>query len=219
MDVKNLFRTLLFGTFGVASLGPILTNLHAMDMSEETGASEIIPVKEEKPAAPLITPAEIEQAKKAIAMLNAIISSTEEFLRKMQIIPDLPGKMNKWISQKKLHNSSAQLSWESIQTQIEELNALLYTLREKDPKTGQYRHIGSLLKNEALYNNLAKLQSMLQTYVPRIIIPDFGLDKVSKESRDAIRETLNQYLDAFNALNVITDIKTVNNSMKVARKN
>ncbi len=179
-------------------------------MQEEAVIPEVTaPVKEEKPAAPLVTPAATGPTEKAIAMLDSIINSTEEFLRKTSIIVELPGKMNKWIAQKKLRNAPAQLSWESMQTQIEELNTLLYTLQEKDPKTGQYRHIGNLLKNEALYNNLAKLQVTLQTYVPLVTIPDFGLEKVSKESRGAIREVLNQYLEAFNVLNVITDIKKV----------
>lgn len=164
------------------------------------------PTQEVKPPV-LVTPALTGPTEKAIAMLDSIIDSTEEFLRKAQIIPELSGKMNKWVTQKKVKNAPAQMSWESLQSKIEEFNALLYTLQDKDPKSGEYRHIGNLLKNEALYNNLAKMQVSLQAYVPLVIVPEFGLDKVTKQSRAAIREVLNQYLEAFFLLDVITEIK------------
>lgn len=167
------------------------------------------PPKEEKPVTTPVTTAPAGPTQQAIALIDSLISSTEEFLRKAQIIPELPGKMDKWVAQHKLLEVAGNIDWEKIQNQIDEFNALLYTLKDKDPKTGEYRHIGDLIKQEALYNNLSKLKMTLEQFVPQVTVPEFGLDKVSKESRAAIRDTLSGYLEAFYLLNVIEEIKKV----------
>jgi len=165
--------------------------------------------KEEVKPAVVITTAPSGPTEKAVNMITAIIKRTEEFMRKAQIIPELQSKMNKWVVQKKLLEVTANLDWEVVETQIDELNVLLYSLKEKDPVTDQYKHIGNLIKDEALYNNLATLQVTLEAYVPNIYVPAFGLETVSKESRAAIREVLSQYLESFYLLNVPAAIKKV----------
>ena len=164
--------------------------------------------KETKPAV-VVTTAPSGPTEKAVNMIKAIIKRTEEFMRKAQVIPELQAKMNKWVVQKKLLDVAANLDWQAVEIQIDELNVLLYSLIEPDHVTKQYKHIGNLIKDEALYNNLATLQVTLESYVPTIEIPPFGLENVSKESRAAIREVLSQYLEAFYLLNVPTAIKKV----------
>ena len=169
------------------------------------------PVKAEKEAKPavVVTTAPSGPTEKAVNMIKAIIKRTEEFMRKAQVIPELQAKMNKWVVQKKLLDVAANLDWQAVEIQIDDLNVLLYSLIEIDQVTKQYKHIGSLIKDEALYNNLATLQVTLESYVPTIEIPPFGLENVSKESRAAIREVLSQYLEAFYLLNVPAAIKKV----------
>lgn len=169
---------------------------------------EAVKKPEAKPA-PVITTAPAAPTEKAVNMINAIIKRTEEFLRKTQLIPEIQAKMNKWVVQKKLLDVAANIDWQIVETQIEEMNVLLYHLKEIDPVTKQYKHIGNLIKDEALYNNLATLQVTLDAYIPSIEIPPFGLETVSKESRAAIREVLSQYLEAFYLLNIPTAIKKV----------
>ena len=170
---------------------------------------EVTKAKEEAKPVIAVTTAPSAPTEKAVSMINAIIKRTEEFMRKAQVIPELQAKMNKWVVQKKLLDVTANLDWQTVETQIDELNVLLYHLKETDPVTGQYKHIGNLIKDEALYNNLATLQVTLDAYVPAVQIPPFGLETVSKESRAAIREVLSQYLEAFYLLNVPAAIKKV----------
>lgn len=173
------------------------------------------PAQEEKPKpaetkpAVVIMTAPSGPTEKALAMLDAIIDRTEEFMLKAQIIPELPGKMNKWVVQKKLTEVSAKIDWSTLETQIDAFKILLYELKETDPKTGVYRHIGNLIKDEALYNNLATLQVTLDAYVPQVYVPDFGLDMVSKESREAIRHVISQYLELFYLLKAPDAIKKI----------
>jgi len=176
--------------------------------AKPTPTPTAVPKEEAKPAV-VITTAPSGPTEKALNMINSIIKRTEEFMRKAQIIPELQVKMNKWVVQKKLLEVTAALDWETVEVQIDELNVLLYSLREIDHKTGQYKHIGNLIKDEALYNNLATLQVTLEAYVPLIYAPDFGLEAVSKESRAAIREVLSQYLESFYLLNIPAAIKKV----------
>jgi septum formation inhibitor MinC len=165
--------------------------------------------KEEAKPAVVITTAPSGPTEKAITMITKIINRTEEFMRKAHIIPEMRAKMDKWVVQKKLLDVTAALDWETVELQIDELNILMYALREQDHVTKQYKHIGNLIKDEALYNNLATLQVTLEAYVPLIFAPDFGLEKVSKESRAAIREVLSQYLESFYLLNIPTAVKKV----------
>lgn len=169
------------------------------------------PVKTKEEVKPItkVTTAAAAPTEKAVNMINSIIKRTEEFLRKTQVIPEIQSKMNKWVVQKKLLDVAANLDWQTVETQIDELNVLLYHLKEKDPVTSEYKHIGNLIKDEALYNNLATLQVTLDAYVQAIEIPQFGLETVSKESRAAIREVLSQYLEAFYLLNIPAAIKKV----------
>lgn len=171
-------------------------------------AEPVKPKEEAKPAIK-VTTAPAAPTEKAVNMINSIIKRTEEFMRKAQVIQELQAKMNKWVVQKKLLDVAANLDWQTVETQIDDLNVLLYSLIELDPITKQYKHIGNLIKDEALYNNLATLQVTLDAYVPGVEIPPFGLETVSKESRAAIREVLSQYLEAFYLLNIPAAIKKV----------
>jgi hypothetical protein len=170
---------------------------------------EPIKPKEEVKPATKVTTAPTAPTEKAVNMISAIIKRTEEFMRKAQVISELQAKMDKWVVQKKLLDVAAKLDWQMVERQIDELNVLLYSLLELDPVTKQYKHIGNLIKDEALYNNLATLQVTLDAYVPTVQVPPFGLETVSKESRAAIREVLSQYLEAFYLLNVPPAIKKV----------
>lgn len=200
-DELNEFVGSVFSDAGLVEQAP-------KPMPQPTPAPKEEPTapKETKPAV-VITTAPSGPTEKALKMINGIIDRTEEFMLKAQIIPELPGKMDKWVVQKKLTEVSTKLDWESLEKQIDEFKLLLYSLLEKDPKTGIYKHIGNLIKDEALYNNLATLQVTLDAYVPLVYAPDFGLDKVSKESRAAIRQVVSQYIEAFYLLNIPAAIK------------
>ncbi len=171
-------------------------------------------VKEAKPGA-VITTAPSGPTETAINMLKTIIARTQEFMRKALMIPELPGTMDKWVRQEKLREIPTSkvnwktLDWSTVEKQIDDFSNLLHKLQEVDDKTGQYRHIGNLIKDVALYSNLNALEVILTNFVPDIKVPDFGLDKTSEPSLKAIRQVLNQYLESFHLLNVPTSIENV----------
>lgn len=193
------------GVFTDAGLVPPADEASPASIEEPKEMPAPTPEVTEQKAEPVVT-APASETQKAVQMIESIIQLTQNFLMKADTIPELPGKIDKWVTQQKLKNLTESLEWNQVRNQIENFNTTLHTLLEKDPKTKEYRHIGSLIKQESLYNNLSQLQKNLTTNVPKVEVPPFGLDKVSKESRAAIREIMSAYLEAFYSMQIPGDL-------------
>jgi hypothetical protein len=168
------------------------------------------PIKVEPTPAPVVTPeVKLDETEKALKIINNIITNTESFLRKAQRIPELPGKITQWVEKDKVSQWQVDLTWETLQGKIENLNQKLIQLKERDPKTKKYRYIGHLLKKENTYNNLVKLRENLNASEPLVVIADFGLGPITKESRAAIQKVLSAFAEAIYVLDLPEDINKV----------
>lgn len=156
-----------------------------------------------KPAQPAVPTRDIEGALK---LIDDIISQTEKFLRTAQMIPELPGKIEKWVSKTKIKEWKTGLTWAILKEDIDIFNQKMHNLKERDPKTKKYRHLGNLVKNEGLFNNLMQMRTQLEKHVPNVEAPAFGLGTVSKKSRNHIRELLNAFAEAVYKLDLTTSL-------------
>lgn len=147
---------------------------------------------ESKPVAPVVqkpaVPSNKQQA--AIQLIDALLASITNFLSKSQVMVELPGKIVSWTKEGKLRNWPASLTWNNFRAQVEELQAKLNKIKDKDAKLGTYKYLDDLIKDEGTYNNLIKIKDALSKSEPKIASGSFGIDKRSSAGRQAIRDTL-----------------------------
>ncbi len=163
----------------------------------------VTPTPPKKPTKPT------KETKDAIAIIDTIINSTEGFITKVHSGPELPEKINKWGKQRQLEGWKPTFSWKSVKNDIEQLNQKLHKLKDRDPKTKRYRYLDDLLKNEVLYNNLAQLRNTLAKDEPQFEVPSFAIQKMSVQSKQAVKKIINKYLEALYVLNIPSEIDKI----------
>lgn len=169
----------------------------------EAAATAPQPAQQELPLAPVIKEEPVrsepiierpkvssDKQQAALALIDGLLTSISNFLRKAQMMVELPGKIQSWTKEGKLRGWPANLGWNNLKGQIEELEIKLNKIKDRDPKTQQYKYLEDLIKDEGLYNNLMKVKDSLQRTEPKIILSPFGLEKMTSESRQATRSVL-----------------------------
>src|SRR3990172_2338768 len=189
----------------------LLDKLEKGDISDEDFdklLNELIPSPDKKPEE---KPAPAEQKKatpkaepKAVVTskheevrnrLVSLINHANLFIVKSGVIPELPGKIQRW-EKKNTITWQAGLSWNSFKTELEKFVAQLNKVIEQDKKTKGYPHIDELLKNESLYNNLSKVEKAVVQSEPKIEeVAPLG-QKMSKDSKLALQKTITQFIEA-----------------------
>ncbi|BDC34516.1 hypothetical protein Noda2021_04740 [Candidatus Dependentiae bacterium Noda2021] len=180
--------------------------------------------KPEQPVAPVVpapvVPPVIEQPKpikpealkaqeKALVLIDSLITKINNFIGKTQLIPQLAADIAKWAREDKLKDWPATLSWTQFKKQVEELETKLNKLKDRNPVTNQYKHLDEFIKNEALYNNVSKLNTALTTYEPKIELPSFVLEKMTDEAKVALRKVIDNLIEALTVLQIPSDIEAV----------
>ena len=165
---------------------------------------EIVEVEEEKIPTP--KPVVTKQAKKdqteAISLVDAIITHTNSFILKMTSSPDLPRMIEDWGKKGIITEWPTTFKWTGFKLQLEDLRKKLYKIKDRDPQTKKYKYVDGLIKDEALYNNLAQLKTQITKYEPNIEIPEFGSTKLSIESKQATQKAVNAYTKALYVLKI-----------------
>ena len=165
---------------------------------------EIVEVEEEKIPTP--KPVVTKQAKKnlaeAISLIDIIITYTNSFILKIASSPDLSKMIEDWGKKGIIREWPTTFNWTSFKLQLENLRKNLYKIKDKDPQTKKYKYAGDLIKDKVLYNNLAQLKTQITKYEPNIEIPEFGLAKLSAESKQATQKVANAYTEALYILKI-----------------
>ena len=148
------------------------------------------PVQEEekKPAPTPSIPTSKQQA--ALQLIDNTIVTIGNFLRKAQMMVELPSKIPSWSKQGKLKGWPTNLTWNSFKNQIEELEARLHKLRDRDIRTNTFKYLDDFIKDESLYNNISKVKDTLTKNEPKIELSPFGIDKMTSAAREATRTVL-----------------------------
>ncbi len=164
-----------------------------------------VEVEEEKEEIPIPEPVVKEEKGKqsqAISLIDAIITHTNSFVVKIASSPDLPGKIEYWGKQGTIKEWPSTLEWKDFKLQLESFSQKLYKMKDIDPQTKKYKYIDDFIKDEALYNNLSQLKRQVTNYEPNIEIPEFGLEKLSTESKQATQKVANAYTEALYILKI-----------------
>ena len=150
--------------------------------------------EERKPEPKPVTPTNKQMA--ALQLIDALIMSIDNFLRKAQVMVELPGKIISWNKEGKLKGWPTNLTWNIFKDQIEDLDAKLKKLKDRDPKSNNYKYLDDFIKDESTFNNLTKVKDSLARYEPKIELSPFGIDKMTSESRQATRSVVLSLFEA-----------------------
>jgi hypothetical protein len=132
----------------------------------------------------------------ALDCINSLINHTNLFIQKAGTIAELPGKINQWSKEKKIQ-WQANTTWNTFRADLDRFVSKLEQLKEKDPKTQQYKHLDELLKHESLYNNLSKVEKVAAEFEPKVEeIAPIGGQPVPETSKLAVQKLLSQYTEA-----------------------
>jgi predicted DNA-binding protein (UPF0278 family) len=141
-----------------------------------------------KPIEKPIVPSDKQLA--ALKLIDTVLININNFMNKAQIMVELSAKIPNWVKEGKLRNWPANLTWNTFNAQVEELQVKLNKIKDRDPRTGSYKYLDDFIKDESLNNNLAKVRDSLMRNEPKIELSSFGIDKMTSESRAAVRSVL-----------------------------
>lgn len=165
---------------------------------------QVQPSKPVTPETPPTKPTPAVDAKHhaALQLIDLTITGITNFLRKAQIMVELPSKIQTWQKDGKLKNWPTTLSWNTFRAQVEELEAKLHKLKDRDPKSNNYKYLDDFIKDEGTYNNLIKLRDSLNKNESKIALSPFGMEKMSSEAREATRTVLLSLHEALSILGI-----------------
>ncbi len=175
--------------------------------AERVPEEEKMEEKPKEPAKPkMVLTSKHEQA---IDAINSLIRHTNAFLVKVATMPTFPNSFAQWIKKGTLTLPESARIWTELKKNIEQLVSQLHTLLEQDPKTEEYYHIDGLLKNEAFYNNLRKVETTIAQQEPNVEELSPLHKKISASSKKAIQAMLTQYAEALYTLKLPEELATL----------
>jgi hypothetical protein len=153
------------------------------------------------------TPTKKIETKPAEQLIDDIITRIDSFLLKTAIIEDFAYKVSKWQRNEKIIATEQPLRWSSLQYDVQLFKQRLLKLKDKDPKTKEFRYIFDFMDDKEVIEKLHEFSASLATYEPTIIIgTKTGLQSLSKASKGALRKVID---------NIITTIYTDKISEKI----
>lgn len=177
-------------------------------MNEPNPFTEIQPVTQEVAEVKTLSSEDKKKVETALKVLDDIIKQSNLFMVLVNSSPELPNRITRWGTQEEINNWQAGTKWDGFKTTLETLVQKLYKAQEQD-LSKKYKYLLELIADEALYNNLIQLQTSLNSLVPTINLPEFGIQKLSSQSKEAIKAILNKYTEAFYLLNIPQALDTL----------
>lgn len=163
----------------------------AQTMQQEEVEPEVILSTEDK-----------KKVETALAVLDDIIKQSNIFLVMVNSSSDLPSSIDQWAEKDSITNWQSGTTWVKFKTEIESFIQKLYKAEDQDLTTKKYKYLFELIADEALYNNLIQLRTELNSVVPTIEIPEFGVQKLTSEVKTAIKKLLGKYTESFYLLGI-----------------
>lgn len=169
---------------------------------KETGA----PVTPTKPTEPEkieekeIKPEETEKQAKAISIIDSLIKHIESYLLKLNAVPDLSAKLPKWARQGRIVGWKPDMTSNSFKKELEAFDQQLHKLKKRDEKNKKYIFLPDVIENEALLNNLAKVNNTLKHWDPQIKLRTLEFESITVESKKATIQATNTLLEGLTIL-------------------
>jgi hypothetical protein len=177
-------------------------------MTEPNPFTEVQPVAQEVTEVPTLSTEDKKKVETALKILDDIIKQSNLFMVLVNSSPELPNRITRWGTQNTINNWQTGIKWDGFKLELESLVQKLYKAQEQDLGK-KYKYLLDLIADEALYNNLIQLQTSLNKLVPTINLPEFGIQKLSTQSKNAIKEILNKYTESFYLLGIPKALDTL----------
>lgn len=166
-------------------------------------------IEEEVIEVPLLTEDQLKKVETATAILNDIIKQSNMFTVVISSAPELPSRINQWGKKGQISDWQEGMDWDALKLNLEAFVQKLYKVQEQDLATKKYKFLFDLMADEALYNNIVQLRTSLNTLVPTINIPEFGIQKLSSQSKTAIKNIINKYTESLYLLGLPQALDTL----------
>jgi len=141
-----------------------------------------------------------EKQDRALFIINGLISSIESYILKMNAIPELPPKLPKWARQGRIAYWKQGATFESFKKELEAFNQQMYKIKRQDAKTKKYTFLADIIANETIMNNLAKVNSSLSNWEPKIKFRALEFESLGNDTKKAIIQSTNALLEGMHAL-------------------
>lgn len=146
----------------------------------------------------------------AAEMIKSLSQITDAFLGKIENVHEIDDLVRNWINKSRLNGWKSNVDWDTIKAQLELFNQKLKKMLFKEYGSNEYRFLPDLIKEEAVYNNLAHMESILKVTVPKIAVSVVGFEKSShQESKDAVLSALNKYAEGMSTLQLIPALNAI----------
>lgn len=186
-ELVSFMSKVLSEEAGGAPMPTIPTGAQVIAQPTPIAPAVVIPTPEPTKPLDLSAAKKIEQT---LAMLDDIIKSINNFLSKSQIIPELSNYVQSWAQEKAITSLPPQTTWKTFKDQISLLEQHLNHAKEREVRSGNYKHLPDLIKNESLMRELNLLRQELHMHEPLIQLPESLLTKISKPTKAAIRSVI-----------------------------
>lgn len=182
-------------------------DLQANQPAENLNVSEIktAPVQKEEPKIII----EYSKYSEIIQIIETILTKTESFLVKVNSIPDIAGRVARWVETKDITNWPANTTWSTFVHNVEMLYESIGHLLEKNPKTGLFKHLDAALESAPLIELLKTLSKTLEQNESLVKIASFGLEPMTKETKVALKTIITSYLDLEVKIRTSNDLQQV----------
>lgn len=177
-------------------------------VTEPNPFTEVQPVTEEVTEVKTLSTEDKKKVETALKVLDDIITKSNLFMVLVNSSPDLPNRITRWGAKGEISNWQSGVKWDGFKGALETLVQKLYKAQEQD-LSKKYKYLLELIADESLYNNLIQLQTSLNTLVPTINLPEFGVQKLSSQSKNAIKDILRKYTESFYLLNIPQALDTL----------
>ena len=180
---------------------PMMMEPNPFDAIQDTPQEEVVEV--------VLSTDDKKKVETAIAILDDIIKQSNMFMVIVNSSSELPERINVWAQKSEIPHWQPEANWMSLKAEIETFIQKLYRAEEQDLTTKKYKYLFELIADEALYNNLIQLRTELKNIVPTIEIPEFGVQKLSSESKKALKNVLGKYTESFYLLDIPKALDTL----------
>jgi hypothetical protein len=175
-------------------------------MSEPNPFPEVQPVALPEKVEVVLSAEDKKKTQTAIKILDDVIKQSNLFMVLVNSSPELPNRITRWGEKGDISNWQAGATWDTFKLELESFVQKLYKAQEQDVHTKQYKYLLNLIADEGLYNNIIQLQSALNDLLPAINLPEFGIQKLNAQSKNAIKDILKKYTEGFYLLTIPTSL-------------
>lgn len=167
------------------------------------------------PSLPQPEPAKIVPVKKgdtrpAEQLIDDIVKHLNNFIVKVSAITDIDQKFKSWQTKGKLTTNKSINEWGQLVTVVEQFKQQLLKLKDKDPKTREFRYLNDLIEDKKLYEDLSILKGELATYEQNIILPSApGAHQISSNNRTFIIKVIETIIRALQTQKIDEQINAI----------